>query len=185
MQELFGPSKAVGVPDESSKTRLVVEGLTSEELWLTSIRGDIEPNYQIMYSLGAEVFLNSFQPKLSIFQIKGVYIFEVCGSKSDGEPEFMTFYRANNIGVADSPLRITFNTIVITGYLVKLMIGEFSQGAIEGHSFELQFLGMLDGDMAGGSGFKRKSASTFSGIGSLGGAGFQGSFSGQQIPRWM
>ena len=154
LNDVFGQSRAIGISTES-KVRLVVEGFDDETLWLTSFQGDIEPNYQLMYSLGAEVFINTFSDKLSLFKLGGVYVMNLCNQDGTGTPAFMSFYRARNIAVSDEPLRIALNSIVITGFLVMLTIGKFTQEVVEGHRFTLTFLGMLDQSLAGANGFRQ------------------------------
>ena len=126
--------------------RLVVEGLPGELIWLTAIGGGVSPNYQIMYSIGARAFINTFNQKLSMWTISGLYIPGTCegAQDPDRQPPFVTFYNERNIVNSDEPIRITFNNIVITGFLVNLEIQQYDQEGIDGHRFTLKFLGKMN-----------------------------------------
>jgi len=131
--------------DDPKPARLTVEGLTGEELWLTEIKGDVSPNFQLMHAVGKGAYLNAFNQRLSPFEITGVYVASSCdGSAPAGEPEFLKFYKERNIVASPDPLRLTYNGITITGFLTRLVLGKYSQDKIDGHKFTLKFLGVID-----------------------------------------
>jgi len=147
MDQLFEKTQVAALEDVKP-IRLTVEGLSpDEQVWLTTIRGTTSPNFQLMYAIGPDTFINSFNQKLTLFSIKGIYVTSDCGGAFTviGEPPFLSFYRRNNINSSVDAIKITFNGIVITGFLVKLDIGEFSKEGIEGHLFTLDFLGVIGG----------------------------------------
>jgi hypothetical protein len=133
--------------EDSKPVRLTVEGLTNERLWVTQINGQTVPNFQIMHAIGPEIYVNVFNHRLAPFNLAGIYVTADCEGEveQDGEPPFLTFYKQNNIVQRTTPLRITFNGIVIQGYMVRLNIGNYSQEGIDGHTFKLEFLGTIDG----------------------------------------
>jgi len=141
---LFQETQVAGIPDPKP-VRLIISGLSDEKLWLTNISGGIAPNYQLMYSIGADAYLNAFNQRLSLFQIEGIYVPTICdtGSPRD-EPAFMTLYKERNIVSSSETTRVTYNGITIIGYFVKLTLGDFNKQGIEGHSFNLTFLGKID-----------------------------------------
>jgi hypothetical protein len=141
---LFQETQVAGLPDPKA-IRLVISGLSDETLWLLTISGGIAPNYQLMYSIGADAYLNAFNQRLSMFEIEGVYIPTACdtGAPRD-EPAFMTLYKERNIVSTSETTRMTYNGITIIGYFVKLDLGEYSKQGIVGHTFSLKFLGKID-----------------------------------------
>ena len=70
--------------------------------------------------------------------------------RSGDEPVFMQMYREYNIVDANADpdnqkiLTVSFNQIVITGFLIKVMIGRYNQDGIDGHRFSLHMLGFTD-----------------------------------------
>ena len=179
MNDIFGDKKVAAINAVGKKVRLVVEGLKDETIWITSVRGEIEPNFQLMYSIGAQIYINTFQHKLSAFTLGGVYVFDLCGQEAGGTPPFLSFYLRNNIAVSDRPIKVSFNGIVVTGYIVKLVIGEFNQDNIEGHEFSMPFLGIVEGTGAGGT----QAAGRLSGTGAR--LTPAGSFSGARFGRGL
>lgn len=142
MEDLFATTEIVGVNDRQKK-RLTISGFESEDLWLTSIQGQWSPNFQLMYSLGVDVFINAFNNRLSDFTLSGIYIPETCETKGNGGvPPFIEFYKSHNIN-EKVPAKIAFDGITITGWIVKMMIKEYNQHNIDGHEFTIQFLGRL------------------------------------------
>jgi len=147
--DVFGTTQLASFADDKP-VRLTVDGLKDEKLYLTSIRGEVNPNYQLMYTVGRGIYLNSFEHRLSLFTIQGIYVLVNCNGPLDnrGEPPFMLFYKRHNINTSSKAVRITFNNIVITGFLVKLSLGNYQQegmGDVDGHMFTLLFLGTIDG----------------------------------------
>jgi hypothetical protein len=147
MADIFGKTAMAGIPD-SKPVRLVIEGLAPEEnLFLTNIAGNVAPNFQIMYSFGRDIFLNAFTQRLSVFKITGIYVSSSCEGDTSGrgEPVFLSFYRKNNIVSSKGAIKITFNGITITGFLIMLEVENYNKEGIDGHNFSLQFLGMIGG----------------------------------------
>lgn len=142
--KIFGQTEVAGLADEKP-VRLVVEGLAGELIFLTNIRGGVSPNFQLMYSIGAKAFINTFSQRLSMFELSGLYIPNTCETgEVDREPAFLTFYDRRNIVNSSQPIRISYNNIVITGFLVNLDIKDYNQQGIDGHAFTLKFLGKLE-----------------------------------------
>lgn len=145
----------VGCINDEAPIRLIVSGLNDDTLWLTGLKGSVEPNFQLMYSFGPKAFINAFNQRLSMFSISGIYVPSTCnGGGAKGEPAFVGFYRKRNIVSSDDPTKITFDGITITGWFVRLVIGEVTKQGIDGHLFSLDFLGRLKkaGESASGDG---------------------------------
>ena len=133
----------VGAYADDSPIRMVVSGLTDENIWLTSLKGSVEPNYQIMYSIGADAYINSFNQRLSVWTITGIYIPKLCSGGSR-KPGFVSLYNSKNI-TKTKATKITFDGITITGYIIRLTINDVMKQGIDGHIFSLDFLGRLGG----------------------------------------
>jgi hypothetical protein len=146
MPEIFKQTQVSSMED-TKPVRLTVEGLSNERLWITQINGQSVPNFQIMNAIGPEIYVNVFNHRLAPFNLAGIYVTADCDGEveQDGEPPFLTFYKQNNIVQRTESIRITFNGIVIQGYMVRLSIGNYSQEGIDGHTFKLEFLGTIDG----------------------------------------
>jgi hypothetical protein len=122
---------------------MTISGLADEELWLTGLRGSTEPNYQLMYSFGNSAFINSFNQRLSVFQISGIHVSQTCNGSQRGEPAYVPFYKKRNIVSSDAATKITFDGITLTGWFIKLNIGDVTNEGIDGHLFSLDFLGRM------------------------------------------
>jgi hypothetical protein len=141
-EDLFQTTEIVGINNQQKK-RLTISGFESEDLWLTSIQGEVSPNFQLMYSLGVDVFINAFNTRMGTFMLGGIYIPETCTTKGNGGvPPFISFYKSHNINER-VPAKIAFDGITIKGWIVKMMIKEYTQNNIDGHEFSIQFLGRL------------------------------------------
>lgn len=149
---LFQRTQLASLADEKP-VRLTIDGLDDDALWLTSLRGEVKPNFQLMYAIDGGKFINTFRQRLSLWPIQGVYALADCGGPIDavGEPPFLRFYNKHNISRAATNVRITFSGIVIIGYLVQLAIGEYQQEIIDGYKFNLTFLGAVEGTETEGS----------------------------------
>jgi hypothetical protein len=124
--------------------RLAIEGFADPNLFITNLSGGAKPNYQLMYSLGDDVFLNTFSDRLSMWELKGLHIMTDCNGKDlQGEPPFLTFYKEYNVRTEQS-VRMTFASIKMNGFLVKLQINNFNQTGVEGFSFVLSYLALLE-----------------------------------------
>jgi len=164
MAEFFKGTDSVSV-ESNQPTRLTFSPPTlpgiadlSDEFWITSIQGGIEPNYQVLYAFNRNVYVNAFTPRLSVFQLAGVYIpsHVDCAKKagaadsSQKDPAFMRMYWEYNIVDANADpenqklLTISFNHIVIRGFLIKVNIGEYDKANVDGHTFTLDLLGFVE-----------------------------------------
>lgn len=155
---LFPRTQLAALQDDKP-VRLTIDKLDDDKLWLTKISGSVKPNFQLMYAIGSDKYINTFSQRLSVWPISGVYALADCNGPIDavGEPPFLKFYKQHNISAAATNLRITFSGIVITGYLVELSIGDYQQEIIDGYQFNLSFLGAINGleevrNRTGGSG---------------------------------
>jgi hypothetical protein len=142
MSDLFKETEITSINDNQKK-RLTIDGFENENLWLTSIKGQLGPNFQLMYSLGVTAFVNSFNNRLATFDLSGIYIPNTCDQEDNGGvPPFIDFYKQFNI-TNKVPAKIAFDGITIRGWIVKMHIGDYSKNNIDGHEFTLQFLGRL------------------------------------------
>lgn len=146
MADLFETTQLASMQDDKP-VRLTIDGLSDEKLWLVKINGGARPNYQLMYAISGEKFLNTFQQRLRIWNIQGVYALADCDGPVDatGEPPFLKFYKEHNISAAAKLLRMAYSGTVIKGYLVELKLGDFQQEVVDGYQFNLQFLGIIQG----------------------------------------
>jgi hypothetical protein len=142
----FSPASLPGIPT------------LNEQFWVTDIRGGVEPNYQILYAFSNNIYVNAFTPRLSVFELQGVYVPSrvLCGvadnadQSSQTQPAFMQMYWEYNIVDANADpenqklLTVSFNQIVIRGFLVKADIGRYNQDGIDGHMFKLSLLGFVE-----------------------------------------
>jgi len=141
---LFQETAVAGVEDVKP-ARLTVSGLDNEEIWLLDIKGGTTPNYQLMYSVGNEAFLNAFNQRFSIFTLSGVHILATCeGEPTQGEPPFLTFYKNNNIVSNATPVSVAYSGLTMSGYMVGLKLGSYNQEGIDGYQFTLEYLGKID-----------------------------------------
>ena len=143
---IFKSTQLAALQDDKP-VRLTIDKLDEDKLWLTKISGSIKPNFQLRYAISGQKFINTFQQRLSIWPISGVYALADCDGPIDavGEPPFLQFYKKHNISAAATSVKITFSGIVITGYLVELSIGDYQQEVVDGYQFNLSFLGSIDG----------------------------------------
>jgi hypothetical protein len=151
--ELWRDTQVASIND-NRPVRMTVSGLNNEELWLTGLRGSVEPNFQLMYSFGNSAFINAFNQRLSQFQISGIFVAATCDGGQRSEPAFVDFYKKRNIVSSEDPTKITFDGITITGWFTSMNIGDVTNEGIQGHLFTLGFLGRLRkaGDNADGGG---------------------------------
>jgi hypothetical protein len=161
---IFKDTKAIGLEDDKpSRLTFSPAGLPGipnleDEFWVTDVQGGIEPNYQIQYAFSNNVYVNAFTPRLTLFQLDGIYIpskFE-CGrsdtpdNSSQNQPAFMQMYWRYNIVDANADpdnqriLTVSFNQIVIRGFMVKVNIQRYNKDSIDGHRFNLHLLGFME-----------------------------------------
>ena len=139
---LFDKTDVVALND-SKKIRLVIDGLESEDIWLTTISGQVSPNFQILYSLGVKAFVNAFNNRLGKFNITGIYIPDTCeGVAQGGPPPFIQFYKQVQI-TQKKPAKITYDGISIKGWAIAMNLKNYSQNSIDGHEFTIEFLGRV------------------------------------------
>ena len=148
MTTLFQGTALASLTDDKP-VRLVIEGFKDpeERLFLNSIEGEVQPNYQLLYAIGPGKYLDAFSQRLAPFVIAGTHILTTCSGAqvaAQAQPAFLTFYEQNNIvaRAADNkgPLRITYNGIVLKCYLIKLTIGSYQKDGVDGHQFQLHVL---------------------------------------------
>lgn len=125
------------------KVRLTVDGLEGEDLWLTDIKGFVAANYQLMYSMGVQAFVNAFNHRLGKFEVTGIHISNGCGLSGSGRAPFVDFYDQVNI-TKRRPTRISFDGITITGWATEMHIGNYSKQGADGHMFTLKFEGRIN-----------------------------------------
>jgi hypothetical protein len=141
---IFKETQVAGIEDVKP-VRLTVEGLASEEMWLLDIKGETSPNYQLMYAVGNDAYLNAFNQRFSLFSVSGVHILSTCSAQgASGEPPFLKFYKNNNIVTGSSTTNITYSGITMKGYMVGLALGSYNQEGIDGYQFTLKYLAKLD-----------------------------------------
>jgi hypothetical protein len=147
-QDIFGQKTAIAPFANDNKVRLVISGLnTNDKIFLTGVKGEVKPNYQLQYAVGPGRYINSFTHRLSLFVIEGKYVLANCNGPFDAvtDPEFFQFYKERNISNSDEAVQISYSGIVLTGYLVALTTNRHNQEAVDGFSFTLTFLGAVDG----------------------------------------
>jgi hypothetical protein len=151
MNALFRGTQLAAFADDKP-VRLVIEGFQDpkEKLFLNDIQGETQPNYQLLYTIGAAKYLDVFSQRLSPFAITGLHIMTSCTGANvvqQEEPHFYKFYQANNIVTrarqGKGPLFISFNGIVLKSYLIKLVWGSYQKERTDGHQFTLQILADL------------------------------------------
>jgi len=141
---LFESTELGCVRYEDKGARMAIEGFDrSEDLFITGIRGGEKPNYQLMYSLGVDVYINAFNKRLSVWELNGLFIpsdCEDCGERPGAKPAFIEFYDAHNITVDTDPILITFQTITLEGFLIDLRVQDYTKEGVEGIVFNLKYL---------------------------------------------
>lgn len=179
---IFKDTQVKGMEDDKP-TRLTFPDVTlpgipnlEDEFWITDVQGGIEPNYQILYAFSNNIYVNAFTPRLTLFQLQGIYVPSrfLCDTEGGGgdanssqkQPAFMQMYWQYNIVDANADpenqriLTVSFNNIVIRGFLVKAHIQRYNKDAIDGHEFNLHLLGFMEtGDVTDSDVQSQKAAS--------------------------
>jgi hypothetical protein len=157
---LFDKTQLGSMADDKP-ARLTIKEFVNAKLFITNITGGAKPNFQLMYSLGDDVFLNTFSERLSIWELRGLHILTDCnGADVPGEPPFLTFYKQYNIKT-ERTVSMSFAGITMKGYLVDLQIKDYNQNGVEGFAFVLQYLALLQNlDSAGAAGSSASGEST-------------------------
>jgi hypothetical protein len=133
----------LGSMSDDKPARLTIKEFVNAKLFITNLTGGVKPNFQLMYSLGDDVFLNTFSERLSMWELRGLHILTDCaGADVPGEPPFLTFYKQYNIKT-EQTVSMSFAGITMKGYLVDLQIKDYNQNGVEGFAFVLQYLALL------------------------------------------
>lgn len=133
----------LGPVADGKPARLTIKEFQHARLFVTNVGGSAKPNYQLMYSLGDSIFLNTFSERLSIWELQGLHIMTDCrGEDIPGEPPFLTFYKQYNIKT-EKIVNMSFAGITLKGYLIDMAIHNYNQNGVEGFQFSLKYLAML------------------------------------------
>jgi hypothetical protein len=146
MATIFHESTGLASIADDKPVRLTIPKFPNGTLLITKISGGVQPNYQILYSLGSDVFITAFNQRLSPWNISGIHIPGSCNKGAqdfNGEPAFVDLYRKFNIRTAKQPLDMAFNDIVVTGFFIGMTVGDYSQNGIDGYTWETTFLGRM------------------------------------------
>lgn len=143
---VFSDATGLASMKDQKPVRLVIPKFNDGKLLITKISGGVRPNFQLMYSLGSDVFINAFNQRLSMWTLSGLYIPSMCDNGKDfkGEPAFVDLYRRFNIRSGGVPLDMAFNGIVLVGFFVEIKIQDYTQKGIDGFSWEAAFLGRVN-----------------------------------------
>jgi hypothetical protein len=146
MGNVFSDTIGLAKITDQKPVRLVIPQFNDGALQITKIQGGVRPNFQLMYSLGADVFINAFNQRLSMWTLHGLYIPAACdnGQNFKGEPAFVDLYRKFNIRTAKAPLDLAFNGIVLVGFFVEMKVMEYTQEGVDGFAWETPFLGRMN-----------------------------------------
>jgi len=147
---LFEKTK-LGEITDTKPARLTIEEFDDPRLFVTNISGGSKPNYQLMYSLGDDIFLNTFSERLSMWDLQGLHILSDCnGNDVEGDPPFLKFYREYNIKTG-LIVKMSFAGIVMKGFLVDMRIEDYNQNGVEGFKFYLKYLALLQNLVGAGN----------------------------------
>ena len=160
----------LGSINDSKPARLTIKEFQNGRLFVNNVGGGVKPNYQLMYSIGDDIFLNTFSDRLSLWTLRGLHILTDCeGADVPGEPPFLTFYKEYNIKT-ERTVSMSFAGITMKGYLVHMTVQDYNQNGVEGFQFNLQYLALLQnlekGAAAGAAAGQAGSAAGTSGSGS-------------------
>jgi hypothetical protein len=146
MGNIFSDTSGLAKMADDKPVRLVIPQFNDGDLQITKIQGGVRPNFQLMYSLGADAFINAFNQRLSMWTLHGLFIPAVCGNGQNfkGEPAFVDLYRKFNIRTAKAPLDLAFNGIVLVGFFIEMKIMEYTQEGVDGFAWETPFLGRMN-----------------------------------------
>jgi hypothetical protein len=143
MKNDYFSSTEIGEISASSPVRLVINELNGANTWITDIKGNLSPNFQILYSLGSRAFINVFNDRLGVFTLEGINITSACENSDSEIPPFMAFYRAIKITNKRTPIQMSFNKIVLSGWATSMDIGNYSKDNVEGNTFKIDFIGRI------------------------------------------
>jgi len=140
----------------SARTLLTISGDDTDiagDLFVTNFGGDVSPNFQIMYSMGPEAYLNVFSQRLSSWTLEGVYVpSQRCpedgGGSSTGRsndtPGFYKMYERYNIANDDNKfVKLAFSGLVVEAYITSMSIPSFSKTDVGQMRFSLKLLGRI------------------------------------------
>jgi len=122
------------------------------DLFVSNFGGSVAPNYQIMYSLGPDAYLNVFSQRLSSWTLDGVFVpAKRCpngdaaqqGTPND-PPGFYKLYEKYNIASPDNKsVKLSFSGLVVEAYIISMNIPSFSKSDVGQMRFSLQLLGRI------------------------------------------
>lgn len=166
----------LGKINDSKPARLTIKEFNDQRLFVTKVGGGTKPNFQLMYSLGDDIFLNTFSERLSMWEFSGLHIMSDCdGAEIPGEPPFLTFYKRYNIKT-ESVVNMSFAGVALRGYLVDMRIQDYNQNGVEGFQFHLKYLALLQNLVDADNAPAAAGTATGSGTGAAGsGLGLSGS----------
>ena len=123
--------------------KLTIAGVAiNGELWVTGVQGGMEPNYQLLPSLGAEVYINAFNDKLAQWVLSGYHVNTKCLGGGSSTPAYVQLYRDGNI-VEGSEVTISYSDIVLKGFFVKLTVQANAEDPHNGDNFTLIIIGKV------------------------------------------
>ena len=139
--ELFQAVQAGEITVENPKKMIILQGSAIEDsMLITQARTKIEPNFQLLPSIGQQIYLNSFNQKVSQMELSGIYVPQnEC--PQDG-PEFLNLYTAENIVDSKEPFTINFSGITLVGYITSLTLTTTDNAGSSVEQFTLAFLGI-------------------------------------------
>ena len=149
------PQVSLGIDKyNSNRTLLTISDNDKEiggDLFVTNFGGDVRPNFQIMYSMGPEVYLNVFSQRLSAWTLEGVYVpSERCpknkenGGRNNDTPGFYKMYERYNIANDDNKfVKLAFSGLVVEAYITSMSIPSFSKTDVGQMRFSLKLLGRI------------------------------------------
>jgi len=139
---LFSKTQLGSISDDKP-ARLTIQEFSNARLFVTDVNGGAKPNYQLLYTIGDQVFINIFSDRMSVWDLRGVHILTDCaGEESSGEPPFLTFYRKHNITTGVS-VNMSFAGITLLGFLTELVLSGYNKEGVDGFAFSLKYLAKL------------------------------------------
>ena len=148
MPKLFSKFQVGSIDMPEDHKLLTIEGLVDideERLFLLQTSGEIQANYQVQYSMGNTIYVNSFNQRLVPLNMPGVCVLSQCNSDTDtSDPEFVKFYKKHNIVSSTKPIRLTYAGLIFSGFLTGLALGNMDKEGFRGFTFTVSFLGYLE-----------------------------------------
>ena len=113
-----------------------------EDFWITGFKGGMEPNYQVLASLGSEIYINSFNEKLTAWNMSGYFTTTECESTKVDKPTYLDLYATNNVNTG-KPVTVTYSNMVMRGFIVRLSVSSDAGDAHKGDKFVLSLIGKV------------------------------------------